>query len=562
MKASFRQALVTVAVVLACSSACEQKQANLLLINGRIWTAEGEDTFVEAVAIEGNKIIELGTTKDIQALAGPATRIIDLEGKLVIPGFNDAHIHFLEGSNELAEIDLTKAKTGANIVADVNAFAQEHPDVKWILGRGWQYIQFPSGLPTVEDMPGMPTDRPVFLRAYDGHSGWANATALKLAGVTGKTKSKGFGQVILDTNGIPTGALLEDAQSLVTALVPGPSREDQLNALRSGLKMAASLGITSLQNADGSLAELPLYLDLQKSGDLTIRYAAALSVEEHTSLDQINSFRVMRRELSANPLLRADAIKFMLDGVIESHTAAMLEPYDDVANEKGNFAIPLEKYRQLVNTLDQDSFRLYTHAIGDLAVREALNAYENAQQVNGSRQRRNRIEHIETISPEDIPRFAKLGVMASMEPIHADPGTMGVWQKAIGKDRLPYSFAWNSFLKENAYLVFSSDWPACIDVNPMRGIHVAVNRRTPDGYPEGGWIPEQRISIAKALLAYTRAGAYASFEEAVKGQIKVGMLADMAILSKDLFIIDPMQIASTEVVMTIFDGKVIYEKRN
>ncbi len=531
-----------------------------MLVNGYIWTAQGESTFVEAVAIQDNKIIQVGTTKNIQALAGASTRVIDLEGKLAIPGFNDAHIHFLEGSKGLGEVDLAKAKTGIDIVAAVHDFGRLHLNAKWILGRGWQYTQFPSGLPTVESMPGMPTDRPIFLEAYDGHSGWANATALKLAGITSQTKTKGFGIIVLDAKGIPTGALLEDAQSLVTDLVPVPSREAKLDALRNGLKMAASLGITSMQNADGAITELSLYLDLQKNRDLTVRYSAALSVRGRTSLAQIDSFRVMRRKLSANPLLKADAIKFMLDGVIESHTAAMLQAYDDTPNEKGNFAMPLVTYRELVETLDKDSFRLYTHAIGDLAVREALNAYENALTINGQRPRRNRIEHIETISPEDLPRFAKLGVMASMEPIHADPGTMGVWEKAVGTGRLPYSFAWNSLLKENAQLVFSSDWPACIDVNPIRGIHVAVNRRTPEGFPEGGWIPEQKISIGKALLAYTRAGAYASFEEDVKGQIKVGMLADVVVLSKNLFTIDPMQIASTEVVTTIFDGKVIYEK--
>ena len=560
MKNSFRQALATYTLLLAFATGCNQENADLVLVNGRIWTAQGEDSFVEAVAIRGNKIIQIGSTQDMRKLAGKSTRVVDLEGKLAIPGFNDAHIHFLGGSIGLFEIDLTKAKTGADIVIAVDSFARLNPDAEWIRGRGWQYTQFPSGLPTVEDMKGLRSDRPIFLRAYDGHSGWANPMAMKLAGITNQTKPAGFGQIVLDAKGIPTGTLLEDAQLLVSKFIPSPSRETQLEALLQGLKMVSSLGITSMQNASGSVNELALYLDLQLNGELTARYSAALSVEDRTTEDEIDSFRVMRTLLSTNPLIKADAIKFMLDGVIESHTAAMLKAYDDAPDEKGDFAIPLEKYRTLVNALDKDGFRLYTHAIGDLAVREALNAYENAQQVNGQQQRRNRVEHIETISPEDIPRFAKLDVMASMEPIHADPGTMGVWKNAIGKDRLPYSFAWNSLLKENAHLVFSSDWPACIDINPIRGIHVAVNRRTPEGFPEGGWIPEQKISIAKALLAYTRAGAYASFEEEIKGQIKPGMLADIIVLSDDLFTIDPMRIASTQVILTIFDGKIIYEK--
>jgi predicted amidohydrolase YtcJ len=220
--------------------------------------------------------------------------------------------------------------------------------------------------------------------------------------------------------------------------------------------------------------------------------------------------------------------------------------------------VPIEKYQALVTKLDKNGFRIYTHAIGDKGVRESLNAYENAANINGKRDARHRVEHIETISPDDIPRFAQLGVMPSMEPIHADPGTIEVWASAIGEERMPWSFAWNEMLKQSAYLVYSSDWPACIDINPIRGIHVAVNRKTPQGLPEGGWIPEQKISIAQALKAYTSAGAYSSFEENLKGQIKPGQLADVIVFSQDLFTIDPMKTHATKVVLTVFDGKVIY----
>lgn len=557
-----RAALPLAYIIVALTSllSCQKDGADLVLLNGRIWTAEDKQTFVEAVAVKGNFIIQAGTTADIRGLVGSSTRVVDLQGKLVIPGFNDAHIHFLGGSLELFEVDLSGAMNGAEIVKAVDHFAKDHPEKTWITGRGWQYTWFPSGMPSVESLPEMISDRPVFIKAYDGHSAWANARALELAGVTAESRPAGFGKVVLDARGNLTGALLEDAMGLVASVIPQPSREEKLAALRAGLKLANSLGITSVQNASGSVDELTLYVELQQKKELSVRYNAALSVEATTPESEIAAYRIKRKELAETPLIRADAIKFMLDGVIESHTAAMLQPYDDMANT-GDFAIPLADYKRLVTTLDKDSFRLQTHAIGDLAVREALNAYEVAQKENGRRPRRNRVEHIETISPDDIPRFASLGVMPSMEPIHADPGTMGVWQKAIGPERMPWSFAWKSMLDAGAQLVYSSDWPACIDINPLRGIHVAVNRRTPDGIPADAWVPEQKISIADALIAYTRAGAYASFEEETKGQIKQGMLADMVVLSDNLFTIDPMRIASTHVVMTVFDGRVIYERK-
>lgn len=558
MKPSLRRFLFFALGAFLCG--CTPTPPDLLLVNGRIWTAQDKSTFVEAVAIRNKLIERTGTSDELQKLAGPDTRVIDLNGKLVIPGFNDAHIHFLGGSMGLAEVDLSEARSGSAIVEAVTAFAQQHPEKKWITGRGWQYTWFPSGLPTGADLAGMPNDRPVLLTAYDGHSSWANTKALEMAGITDQSTPSGYGNIVRDAKGNATGALLEDAQSMIRKFIPESTREERLNALREGLRLAARLGITSMQNASGSLDELSLYLELQKNNELTARYSAALSVDENTPDSVIETFKAKREELSHNPLVHADAIKFMLDGVIESHTAAMLLPYDDDLDQVGDFAHPIGDYRRKVLALDKAGFRLYTHAIGDRAVREALNAYEAAQRENNPRPRRHRIEHIETISPEDIPRFASLGVLASMEPIHADPGTMGVWQKAIGPQRLPFSFAWASMLSSNAKLVFSSDWPACIDVNPIRGIHVAVNRRTPEGFPEEGWIAGQKVSVADALIAYTRGGAFASFEEDQKGQIMAGQLADLVVLSEDLFVIDPMKIATARVVLTVFDGKVLFEE--
>jgi hypothetical protein len=417
-------------------------------------------------------------------------------------------------------------------------------------------------LPTKSYLDAIVKDRPVFLTAYDGHSGWANSKALQMAGITRETRFDGYGEIVRDASGEPTGALKEGAQRLVRRLIPEAPRERKLEALRQGMKLAARLGITSIQNASGSPEELSLYEELLKRNELTMRVSVAFSVGAQTKPRDIDRYVALKNQYDLNTMLRASAVKFALDGVIESHTAAMIDRYSDLpANHGipfGELSMPADIYRDLVARIDKAGFQIYTHAIGDRAVREALNAYEMAARANKRRNARHRIEHIETISPADIPRFAALGVMASMEPIHADPATVDVWAKAVGAERLPYSFPWASMLKSGARLVYSSDWPAAISLDPIRGLHSAVNRRTTDGQPPKGWVPQQRIPIAEALRAYTLMGAYASFEESIKGRIAPGMLADLVVFSQDLFKIDPMKIHQTRVAMTVFDGKVVY----
>lgn len=544
----------------AQSSAAET--ADLILTNGRIWLGSDSASFAEAVAIRGNQIIRVGTATEIKQLSGPQTQVIDLGGRLVSPGFNDAHIHFLGGASGLNQVDLTGAKTVAEMVERIAAYAKKNPDQKWITGRGWEYTPFPGGLPTKIFLDAVIKDRPVFLSAYDGHSAWVNSKALELAEINSQTKFTGYGEIVRNASGEPTGALKESAQSLVRRLLPQPTREEQLNALRQGLKLAASLGITSLQNASGSANEFSLYEELLQRGELTSRFSMAFSVGEKTTDDQIKGFIELKNKYDLNPMLRAASVKFVLDGVIESHTAAMIERYADLPANSGNpfgeTTMPPDIYRNLVVKLDKLGFQIYTHAIGDRAVREALNAYEAALKANNRGFNRHRIEHIETVSPEDIPRFAKLNVLASMEPIHADPGTAEVWSRAVGAERLPFAFAWQSLLKAGARLVYSSDWPAAISLDPIRGLHNAVNRRTIDGQPPKGWIPQQRISVVDALRAYTQAGAFSSFEEAIKGRIAPGQMADLIVFSQDLFKVDPARIYETKVVLTVFDGKVIY----
>ena len=554
--------------ILAISFSCNQPKdsATLIFTNGKIWTGESEDTFVEAIALKENIILASGTTSEMLKLAGPETQLIELDGKLVTAGFNDAHIHFLSGSMGLSLVELSTTESLEEMLQKALDYIQSNPDQEWITGRGWQYTFFESGLPDHESMKVLDIDKPVFIRAYDGHSAYANPKALELAGINSQTQFSGFGELVKDKNGKPTGALKERAMDLVGKIVPDPTFEDKLEALKKGLDYAASLGITSIQNANGTEEDLRLFQALHQRGELSLRFAAAFSVSEATTTNQLDRFTFLKDSVgTTNPWLRADAIKFMIDGVIEGHTGAMLEPYSDLPESDplalGQLNFSLERYQELVIDLDRRGFRLFTHAIGDRGVREALNAYEIAQKANNTLDRRHRIEHIETIHPEDIPRFAQLGVLPSMEPIHAEPGTTTVWSKAVGEDRLPYSFAWKSLLVQRADLVFSSDWPACISLNPIRGLHIAVNRRNPKGYPEDGWIPQEKITLAQALKAYTSMGAYSSFEGNRKGKLIPGQLADLVVYSDDLFSIDPMKIHETEIILTLVDGKIIFEKK-
>jgi predicted amidohydrolase YtcJ len=543
-----------------------KKSPTLILLNGKFFTAENLTAFSEAVAITGNKITAVGKTQDIKKLVGDSTQVIDLQGKLVIPGFNDAHIHFLNGASGLAQVELTSTTSAKEVDAYIRKYVSEHPNNVWITGRGWQYTFYKGGFPDKKMLDELVPDKPAYIRAYDGHTAWVNSKALEMAGIGKNYRFKGFGEVVRDLNGEPTGILKEDAMDLVSSLIPKKSREDNLDAIRLGMKLAAELGITSIQNAHGNVEETELYEVLLANNELTVRTSIAFSIDDKTTASDIKNFVTVRDRIGYNnPMLRANAVKFMIDGVIEGHTAFMLEPYSDKIPKEvsptGQVSMPLPRLGSLISTIDSLGFQIYTHAIGDRGVRETLNAYELAMQNNGSKDTRHRIEHIETIHPDDIPRFAQLGVMPSMEPIHAEPGTVDVWRDAVGEKRMPYSFAWRSLLDAKAKLVYSSDWPACIALNPIRGLHVAVNRRNPQGIPENGWIPEQKISMAEAIYAYTFMGAYASFQEKIKGKIAPGYLADIVVLSQDLFTINTMDVHKTQVDLTVFDGKVIFERR-
>lgn len=548
------------AVLLITHSYAQPQKATLILKSGKVWTASEKQSWASAVAIKDNKIIATGSDSQLKRFIGKSTKVIDLKGQFVMPGVNDSHIHFLSSSLGLTQVDLTGVKNLEEAQARIKKYADENPDALWILGGGWEYYIFPNKeLPRREWIDAVVKDRPVFIDAYDGHTAWANSKAMEIAGVTASTKFQGFGEIVKDEKtGEPTGTFKEGAQGLINKVVPKPTREQELAALKKGMELAKSLGITSIQNASGDLRQAELYEDLLKRGELSLRVSLAISMGPRTTQADIDRVVAASKKYNS-PTLRVKAIKLMVDGVIESHTAAMLAPYTTKPDTSGTPNFTQEQLNNVVAMADKAGLQVYIHAIGDRGVRMCLDAFENAIRVNGRSDSRFRIEHIETIDAADMPRFKKLGVIASMEPIHADPGTVSVWSAAIGEDRTSRGFAWHALELAGAKLIFSSDYPASISLNPFRGVHNAINRQTIDGTPAGGWLPQHRVSMETALRAYTANGAFASFEERIKGKIAPGMLADLIVIDRNPFEIEKKDVYTLKVTQMVFDGKLIYD---
>ena len=538
--------------------------ADTIITNARVYTVNPQQKWAEAIAVRADKIIFVGDAKSAESYKGPSTKVIDAKGKLVLPGFTDCHVHFMSGSLGLTQVDLTGANTIEEIQKRVKDYAAAHPTLPWITGMGWQYPTFgATALPNKKILDDVLADRPVYLVAYDGHSSWANSKALAMAGIDRNTPDPPNGKIVRDANGEATGALKEAAGDLVERLMPKPTREERLTALRKGLHEANRLGVVRVHSAGGDFEYLDLYDELRKNGELTVRqYIAYFLDPPELKPEAIEKIEQARKKYN-DEWISGGAVKTMLDGVVEAHTAAMLGTYADDTSQSGKLFWDPDKYKQAIAELDKRGLQIFTHAIGDRAVRTALDAYENAQKTNHSTDDRPRIEHIETITAEDIPRFGKLGVIASFQPLHTDPNedTLKVWAVAAGPDRVSRAWPWRSVESTGGKLSFGSDWPV-VTISPWPGVQNALTRQTAEGEPAGGWVPKERINIEDAVRGYTLGAAFAGRREKTEGSLETGKLADLIILSKDLFTIEPPDILNEEVLVTMVGGKVVYESPN
>lgn len=563
-----RVSLYLVCAVFAfCQEASAQESARvapaeILIVHGKIYTLDSKKPWAEAIAIRKGKIVAVGSALEVEKFRGIGTRRIDAGGKLVLPGFTDCHIHFLDGSFSLGRVNLEGALNVADIQKRLREYTAKHPGDGWLLGRGWNYAMFaPETLPDRKYLDALFPNRPVFLEGYDGHTYWANAKALSLAGITKDTPNPPNGVIVRDPqNGEPTGALKEAAQDLVAKVVPKPTHVEKLNALRAGIKWANQNGLTRVHSAGGDFPELDLYNELRQEKQLTLRFYIAYFMDppelRKQDLDAIEAARKKYHD----DWIDTNAVKLMLDGVVESHTASFLEPYTDDLTQKGSLFWDPEKYKSAVAELDKRGFQLFTHAIGDNGIRTALDAYELAEKKNHNKDRRPRVEHIEAISAADVPRFGNLGVIASMQPLHSNPDadTLDVWAHNIGPDRASRAWMWKSIAENGGRYAFGSDWPV-VTLNPWEGIQVAVTRQTRQGKPDGGFVPSQRLTVAEAIEGYTLGAAIAGRREKNEGSLEPGKVADLIVVDRNLFEIDPHSIAETKVATTIVGGRVVYE---
>jgi predicted amidohydrolase YtcJ len=535
--------------------------AETVIVNARIYTVNAKQPWAEALAIRGDKILAVGSAKDIAAYRGASTKVVDAQGKLVLPGFTDCHIHFMEGSLGLTRVDLNGTKSVAEIQKRVKEYAVAHPKAEWIEGMGWLYSTFGAvALPDKKFLDEVVPDRPVYLQAYDGHSSWANSKALALAGITRETPDPPGGKIVRDAKGEATGALKESAGDLVAKVTPKPTHEERVAALRLGMHEANKFGLVRVHSAGQDFEWLDLYNELRQKQLLSLRFYIAYFLDppelKAADIEQIEQ----ARRTYHDDWISGGVVKTMLDGVIEAHTAAMLAPYSDDPEQAGKMFWEPAKYQQAVTELDRRGLQIFTHAIGDKSVRLALDAYQQASETNHTSDARPRIEHIETISAQDIPRFGKQGVIASFQPLHAYPNenVLNVWARNAGPERTQRAWVWHSIESTGGVLAFGSDWPV-VTLNPWPGVQNALTRKTAEGDPPNGFVPQERISLEHAIRAYTLGAAFAGHRERIEGSIEPGKLADLIILARDLFKIEPNQIADMEVLLTMVGGKTVYQ---
>jgi hypothetical protein len=553
--------------------------ADLLILGGRVFRGFGPgeapppgsapgprpEGVPTAVTVAGGRIAFVGDDAEAKRHAGPRTRVLDARGGLVTAGFDDAHVHLVGGARSVDRVDLFGADTLAEVEARIRGWATAHRDAPWVVGRGWLYTPFPGGLPTADLLDAFVPDRPAWLRCYDGYSGWANRRALALAGVGAATPDPVNGRIVRDpATGEPTGVLLEAAQDLVDAALASPTADEDAASLRRAFAALAAAGITAVQDAWVEAEDVALFRSLRDAGEIPLRVRLGMAIpsgiEPGPWRELLDRYDDLVGDLAGDPWLTSGILKGVADGVVESRTAAMLAPYEST-DVTGDPEWDPDALAAAVEAASRCGWQVEIHAIGDAAVRMALDAFERAGAAGAGspRARRHRVEHIETIDPADLGRFGSLGVIASMQPFHADPAPsqIAIWAANVGPERAGRAWAWRSILDLGGRLAFGSDWPV-VPFDPFIALHGAVTRQTPAGEPPDGWLPAQRLTIAEALSASTLGSAFASHAEARRGIIEVGRDADLAVLDRDLLAEDPSAIVGTRVVATVVGGRIVH----
>jgi hypothetical protein len=531
--------------------------ADLVLLNGAVWTVNSAQPWAEAVAIDGDRISKVGRTAAVRRLAGKETKVMDLNGGMVLPGFIDCHTHFLKGGFSLSSIQLRDVSSRGQFVDRFAAEVKRLEKGEWILEGNWDHEQFsPPELPSKEWIDKVTPDNPVLVTRYDLHIALANSLAFKAAGITRTTPSPEGGEISKDpSTGEPTGILRDAAVDLVIRHIPEPSSKAKLRAVEAALRHAREVGVTSLHDMDPSTS-FEVYQELLKEGRLTSRISVYISIADVDIYD-----RLKLKTPFGNGFLTIGGLKGFVDGGLGANTALFFEPYTD--NPKNYGLMVSEMYpegimEKRILEADRAGLQVAIHAIGDKANFIILNIFEKAMALNGGRERRWRVEHAQHLRPEDIGRFAELGVIPSVQPYHAiDDGRWA--EKKIGAERCRTTYAFKSLLDKGARLAFGSDWPVA-PLNPLTGIYAAVTRQTTDGQNPQGWFPEQKISLEDAIKGYTLNAAYAEFSDKVKGSIEEEKLADLVVLDQNLFKVAPERIQDTRVTMTIVDGRIVHKR--
>lgn len=537
--------------------ASARPQADTVLLGGKVWTGNARQPEATAVAIAGGRIVAVGSDQDIARLAGPATTRIALKGRRVVPGFNDAHVHFFDGGQGLASVQLRDAPSPEAFRDRIGAYAATLPKGRWVLNGNWDHERWtPADLPTRQLIDAVTPDNPVFINRLDGHMALANTLALKLAGITRDTPDPPGGSIVRDADGEPTGMLKDAAMNAVYAVIPEASADEIDTALRAAMRYANENGVTSVQDMSASPEILRGYEKLLAEDALTVRVYGAQPLARWE--------RLAAPGIAAGfggDMLRIGMLKGFADGSLGSTTALFFEPYLDAPGTSGLPSDELVDADAMLADMagaDAAGLQLAIHAIGDKANATILDMLAEVERRNGPRDRRPRIEHAQHFRPADIPRMHAQHVIASMQPYHAiDDGRWA--EKRIGAERAKGTYAFRSMLDAGAVLAFGSDWFVA-PMEPLMGIYGAVTRRTLDGAHPDGWVPEQKISVAEAVRAYTFGSAYAEGQETVKGTLEPGRLADLVVLSDDIFSIDPVRIADARVDLTLLGGRVVFDR--